>query len=594
MLSDYDWAKIRMLIKDKSLKAFKQIVNSPSSTVVKDKPGSLFFPIFEHEVKVLRKARPISSVTKELLEHLLSNGENRITYLRKMGVNGVLFIKDLTRQLPPNITKKLTIIAEQEGYVFAEKEEGNRIILHEKSQDFYPFEEERGSSIIYDNEFELNNAYPELKEYMAKLQKEGLNSIVHGQLKRLSPYPFMLLEAKAILLLESFFEEEAKSEGSLCKTCSMLKDFEKCVDRASFHNFTGVKNCNYQQSLLCLISILQAYRAYIGHVKSKLEAYEQFNDYSWDYVELALTYYSLESIFQFACAHLPASSGYKGKLIDKLVMYFEKLKEITLRLENGEPEENLGIYAIEPETLKEFLPVILKLVSLIKMLLQLSFASTSPPKTFLKLLRGILIKLHGCDSEYIHVYSRLLQKILNKCGELPAQDISVRVTLTDETPEDFATKTMRDECLLRYYVEKIVDSCHSIEIDAIASPEARGYIIGSRVADKLHKPFIQIRKAKESTSGSTFVGPYFYGKVKFTIEEPVIQKYKRILIVDDDLISGGTCLILIGALSSLGVNVVGVTVLIEWPQFGGRQKIKGYKIYSAVEAYNPFLEAEKI
>lgn len=584
-----DWDSIKKMVKRKSLKCFHEIAEKGRfEEIIKERPGSLFFPIFENEdkVKVSHKTRPISNVMKKLLEPLLYTGEKRVTYLRKIGVNCLLFIKDLLKQFPSELLKNLTIVALQEGYVLAEKE-NNQILLHGKLEDFYMHEKNATEKS------ELNLAFPELKDYILLLKKEGLKSIIYSQLKKLSPYPFLLLEAKALLLLKGFFEEESKLEIAKCKECSVLKHFEGCIDRASFCNFNGVKKC-YNQNILCIVSILQAYRAYMGHVKSKLEAYEQFGDSSWEYVELVLTYYPLEAIFQFACAHLPTSSSYKGKLIDKMDAYLKELEKIEQKIENNRPRENSEVNIIQPEDAKEFLLTIRKLSCFIRTAIETSFSLALSPQNFLNFSEKLVSELNqtNSDSIYIRAYRRLLQNMLTKCDKLILKDSNVHIVLTSDAPEDFAAKIIGEPCLLNYYVDKIVDTCKFMEIDAVVAPEARGFIVGGIVADKLHKPFVMIRKAKEVSPLTIFEGQYYYGKVKFALEESIIRKHKKILIVDDDLLTGGTCSILINAMEHFGVHVVGVAVLIEWPQLGGRQKIKDYTTCSIVKAYNPFMEAE--
>ena len=54
------------------------------------------------------------------------------------------------------------------------------------------------------------------------------------------------------------------------------------------------------------------------------------------------------------------------------------------------------------------------------------------------------------------------------------------------------------------------------------------------------------------------------------------------LLVDDLIATGGTTEAMIKLVEKLGGEVVGVCVLIELPDLKGREKIAGYRLFSAV------------
>ena len=57
---------------------------------------------------------------------------------------------------------------------------------------------------------------------------------------------------------------------------------------------------------------------------------------------------------------------------------------------------------------------------------------------------------------------------------------------------------------------------------------------------------------------------------------------QKVLIVDDLIATGGTTEAMIKLVQSLGGEVVGVVVLMELAGLKGRERIKGYPLYSAI------------
>ena len=82
---------------------------------------------------------------------------------------------------------------------------------------------------------------------------------------------------------------------------------------------------------------------------------------------------------------------------------------------------------------------------------------------------------------------------------------------------------------------------HDEKIDAVAGIEARGFILGGAVADRLECGFIPIRK-KGKLPWKTIGQQYSleYGVDIIEIHEDAIKPGERILIVDDLIATGGT------------------------------------------------------
>lgn len=112
-------------------------------------------------------------------------------------------------------------------------------------------------------------------------------------------------------------------------------------------------------------------------------------------------------------------------------------------------------------------------------------------------------------------------------------------------------------------------------IDAVAGIEARGFILGGAIADRLGCGFIPIRK-KGKLPGKTIGQDYTleYGVDTIEIHDDAIEAGQRILIVDDLIATGGTAEAAIKLVRLTGGDVVGATFVIDLPEIGGKSKIE--------------------
>lgn len=118
-------------------------------------------------------------------------------------------------------------------------------------------------------------------------------------------------------------------------------------------------------------------------------------------------------------------------------------------------------------------------------------------------------------------------------------------------------------------------------IDAVAGIEARGFILGGAVADRLGCGFIPIRK-KGKLPWKTIGQEYAleYGVDVIEIHEDAIVRGSRILIVDDLIATGGTAEAAAKLIRRSGGEVVGATFIIDLPELGGVARLKDHGIDS--------------
>ena len=113
------------------------------------------------------------------------------------------------------------------------------------------------------------------------------------------------------------------------------------------------------------------------------------------------------------------------------------------------------------------------------------------------------------------------------------------------------------------------------QITAIAGIEARGFITGSIIANRLDLPFVPIRK-KGKLPHISISEDYDleYGKATIEIHVDALNKEDNVLIIDDLIATGGTALASIILIKKLGATVKGCSFIIDLPSLNGTKKIE--------------------
>jgi adenine phosphoribosyltransferase len=110
--------------------------------------------------------------------------------------------------------------------------------------------------------------------------------------------------------------------------------------------------------------------------------------------------------------------------------------------------------------------------------------------------------------------------------------------------------------------------------NAVAGIEARGFILGGAVADRLGCGFVPLRK-KGKLPAKTIGQEYTleYGVDIIEMHEGAIRRGERVLIVDDLIATGGTAEAAVKLVRRSGGEIVGATFIIELPELGGAGKL---------------------
>jgi adenine phosphoribosyltransferase len=120
---------------------------------------------------------------------------------------------------------------------------------------------------------------------------------------------------------------------------------------------------------------------------------------------------------------------------------------------------------------------------------------------------------------------------------------------------------------------ELVDS----NIDLIAAIDARGFIFGSALAQKLRKGFIPIRK-RNKLPYKVISQEYSleYGLDQLELHIDAITPSQKILLIDDVLATGGTAEASAKLVNQLGGEIVSMIFIIELLGLNGRQYLEEY------------------
>lgn len=117
------------------------------------------------------------------------------------------------------------------------------------------------------------------------------------------------------------------------------------------------------------------------------------------------------------------------------------------------------------------------------------------------------------------------------------------------------------------------------KVDAVAGIEARGFIFGGAVAEKLGCGFIPIRK--KGKLPWTTIGQHYtleYGVDTIEIHLDAVTDGQRVLIVDDLIATGGTAEAAILLIRRAGGVVAGCAFVIDLPELGGVKVLQNHGV----------------
>ncbi len=137
------------------------------------------------------------------------------------------------------------------------------------------------------------------------------------------------------------------------------------------------------------------------------------------------------------------------------------------------------------------------------------------------------------------------------------------------------TTLMGDAQGFKAAIAQMAEPFRTEPVDAVAGIEARGFILGGAIADRLGCGFVPIRK-KGKLPWKTIGQEYTleYGVDSIEIHEDAIKPGERVVIVDDLIATGGTAEAAAILIRRSGGDIVGASFIVDLPELGGAKRLE--------------------
>jgi adenine phosphoribosyltransferase len=174
-------------------------------------------------------------------------------------------------------------------------------------------------------------------------------------------------------------------------------------------------------------------------------------------------------------------------------------------------------------------------------------------------------------------------------GKKMIKDLKDYVTTIPDFPEPGImfrdiTSVVQDADGLRLAIDTMEKLVDDVDYDVVVGAESRGFIFGTPIAYNERKPFVLIRKpGKLPRETEKMDYDLEYGSATLEIHKDAIKPGQKVLIVDDLMATGGTIEAMVKLIEKLGGTVAAVLVLMELEGLNGRDKLKGYRVESAIK-----------
>ncbi|RXM99823.1 Adenine phosphoribosyltransferase [Acipenser ruthenus] len=122
------------------------------------------------------------------------------------------------------------------------------------------------------------------------------------------------------------------------------------------------------------------------------------------------------------------------------------------------------------------------------------------------------------------------------------------------------------------------------QVELIVGLDARGFLFGPLLAQRLGVGFVLIRKKGKLPGPTQSVGYTLeYGMAEAEIQEDAIDAGQKVIIIDDLLATGGTLYAACELLKKQSAEVLGCMVLIELKDLNGAERVKPSPLFSLVQ-----------
>ncbi|MBE7494541.1 MAG: adenine phosphoribosyltransferase [Verrucomicrobiaceae bacterium] len=148
------------------------------------------------------------------------------------------------------------------------------------------------------------------------------------------------------------------------------------------------------------------------------------------------------------------------------------------------------------------------------------------------------------------------------------------------------TPVLADPALMARAIDGMIDATGVLKVDKVVGIDARGFIFGALIAQRLNAGFVPVRKKGKlpwMTRGVDY--SLEYGSNAIEIHQDAIAPGETVLLADDLLATGGTAGAALTLIEQSGGQIVGSTFFIELSFLKGREKLRGHGPVHALITY---------
>ena len=126
----------------------------------------------------------------------------------------------------------------------------------------------------------------------------------------------------------------------------------------------------------------------------------------------------------------------------------------------------------------------------------------------------------------------------------------------------------------RETIERLSDIISPMKPDKLVGIESRGFLVGASVAAHMGLGFVMVRK-KGKLPGKTISRSYAleYGEDTIEMQEGMLQRGDRAVLIDDLLATGGTASAALALARQAGADMIHAAFVIELDFLNGRTRL---------------------
>lgn len=146
------------------------------------------------------------------------------------------------------------------------------------------------------------------------------------------------------------------------------------------------------------------------------------------------------------------------------------------------------------------------------------------------------------------------------------------------------TTLLKDKKAFKVAVDNLVQKFKNKNIDKVVAVEARGFIFGGAVANRIGAGFVPVRKKGKlpwKTNSVTY--ELEYGSDTLEMHHDAIEPGEKVLIVDDLLATGGTVKAVTDLVKQFNGKVAAAAFLVELTDLKGKERLEGCPVYSLIK-----------